>query len=124
LCGRDTCPTQSSKLIRDAVAGQFPEAVNLASVDSRVPFEEVFAGGSGNLLVARVWVTLLNLISPAGWNFRAGFQIPKLLWCWGMTITVLCVLALIVWLWALSQRCSRELIRSGKSGGLSHSKDE
>ena len=43
-----------SKQIRDAVAGQFPKAVILSCVDSRVPVEDVFDCGIGDLFVARV----------------------------------------------------------------------
>jgi len=43
-----------SKQIRAAVAGQFPKAVILSCVDSRVPVEDVFDCGIGDLFVARV----------------------------------------------------------------------
>ncbi|MGI9443138.1 MAG: carbonic anhydrase family protein [Rubripirellula sp.] len=43
-----------SKQIRAAVEGQFPKAVILSCVDSRVPVEDVFDCGIGDLFVARV----------------------------------------------------------------------
>lgn len=43
-----------SKQIRAAVAGQYPKAVVLSCVDSRVPVEDVFDCGIGDLFVARV----------------------------------------------------------------------
>ncbi|MGI9465989.1 MAG: carbonic anhydrase family protein [Rubripirellula sp.] len=43
-----------SKQIRAAVAGQFPKAVVLSCVDSRVPVEDMFDCGIGDLFVARV----------------------------------------------------------------------
>jgi carbonic anhydrase len=43
-----------SALVRDASAGQFPKAIVLSCVDSRVPVEDVFDRGIGDLFVARV----------------------------------------------------------------------
>ena len=43
-----------SKQIRAAVNGQFPKAVILSCVDSRVPVEDVFDCGIGDLFVARI----------------------------------------------------------------------
>lgn len=43
-----------SKQIRDAAAGQFPKAVILSCLDSRIPVEDVFDCGIGDLFVARV----------------------------------------------------------------------
>ncbi|MDE0865284.1 MAG: carbonic anhydrase family protein [Rubripirellula sp.] len=43
-----------SKQIRSAIKGQFPKAVVLSCVDSRVPVEDVFDCGIGDLFVARV----------------------------------------------------------------------
>jgi carbonic anhydrase len=44
----------TSERIRKAVSGQFPGAVILSCVDSRVPVEDVFHSGIGDLFVARV----------------------------------------------------------------------
>ncbi|HMB59402.1 MAG TPA: carbonic anhydrase family protein, partial [Xanthomonadales bacterium] len=43
-----------SALIRDAVGGQYPKAAILSCVDSRIPVEDVFDLGIGDLFVARV----------------------------------------------------------------------
>ena len=43
-----------SKLVRDAVDGQFPKAIILSCIDSRIPTEDVFDLGIGDLFVARI----------------------------------------------------------------------
>ena len=43
-----------SKQVREAANGQFPEAIVLSCVDSRVPVEIVFDRGIGDIFVARV----------------------------------------------------------------------
>ncbi len=43
-----------SAQVRDAVNGQFPKAVILSCIDSRVPVEDVFNQGIGDIFVARV----------------------------------------------------------------------
>ncbi|HMB59215.1 MAG TPA: carbonic anhydrase family protein [Xanthomonadales bacterium] len=43
-----------SALIRDAVGGQYPKAAILSCLDSRIPVEDVFDLGIGDLFVARV----------------------------------------------------------------------
>ena len=49
-----------SKQIRDAVNGQFPKAIILSCIDSRVPVEDVFDKGIGDLFVARVAGNIAN----------------------------------------------------------------
>ncbi len=49
-----------SKQIRDAVNGQYPKAVILSCVDSRVPIEDVFDKGIGDLFIARVAGNIVN----------------------------------------------------------------
>ncbi len=49
-----------SKQIRDAVKGQFPKAIILSCIDSRVPVEDVFDKGIGDLFVARVAGNIVN----------------------------------------------------------------
>jgi carbonic anhydrase len=49
-----------SKQIRDAVNGQFPKAIVLSCIDSRVPVEDVFDKGIGDLFVARVAGNIVN----------------------------------------------------------------
>lgn len=43
-----------SKQIREAVMGQFPKAVVLTCIDSRIPVEDVFDRGIGDMFVTRV----------------------------------------------------------------------
>jgi carbonic anhydrase len=43
-----------SKQIREAAFGQYPKAIILSCVDSRVPVEDVFDRGIGDIFVARV----------------------------------------------------------------------
>ncbi len=43
-----------SKQVRDAALGQFPKAVILSCLDSRIPVEDVFDRGIGDIFVARV----------------------------------------------------------------------
>ncbi len=50
-----------SKLVRSASFGQYPKAVILSCIDSRIPVEDVFDKGIGDLFVARV---AGNVVSP------------------------------------------------------------
>ena len=43
-----------SAMVRDAASGQFPKAMVLSCVDSRIPVEDVFDRGIGDMFVARV----------------------------------------------------------------------
>ncbi len=43
-----------SKAVREAAMGQFPKAVILSCLDSRIPVEDVFDRGIGDIFVARV----------------------------------------------------------------------
>ena len=47
-------------MVRNAAQGQYPEAVILSCLDSRVPVEEVFDKGIGDLFVARVAGNIVN----------------------------------------------------------------
>ncbi len=49
-----------SKQIRAGVNGQFPKAIILSCIDSRVPVEDVFDKGIGDLFVARVAGNIVN----------------------------------------------------------------
>jgi len=49
-----------SSLVRDAAAGQHPKAIILSCVDSRVPVEDVFDQGIGDVFVARVAANIEN----------------------------------------------------------------
>lgn len=49
-----------SKQIREAVNGQYPKAIILSCIDSRVPIEDVFDKGIGDLFVSRVAGNIVN----------------------------------------------------------------
>ncbi|HIF94314.1 MAG TPA: carbonic anhydrase [Myxococcales bacterium] len=50
----DVTNRDHSAQVRDAAGGQFPKAMILSCVDSRVPVEDVFDQGIGDVFVARV----------------------------------------------------------------------
>lgn len=50
----DLTARDHSALVRNAAGGQYPKAVVLSCLDSRVPVEDVFDKGIGDLFVARV----------------------------------------------------------------------
>src|SRR4249919_2439137 len=50
----DVTARDHSAMVRNASSGQFPKAVILSCLDSRVPVEDVFDKGIGDLFVARV----------------------------------------------------------------------
>ncbi len=50
----------STKLVREASLGQYPEAVVLSCLDSRVPVEDVFHKAIGEIFVARVAGNIVN----------------------------------------------------------------
>jgi carbonic anhydrase len=60
FCAGSLTMRDHSKQIRDAVNGQFPKAVILSCVDSRVPIEDVFDKGIGDMFVARVAGNIVN----------------------------------------------------------------
>lgn len=49
-----------SAMVRDAAAGQAPKAIILSCVDARVPVEDVFDQGIGDIFVARVAANIEN----------------------------------------------------------------
>lgn len=49
-----------SAQVRNAAAGQFPKAVILSCLDSRIPVEDVFDKGIGDLFIARVAGNFVN----------------------------------------------------------------
>jgi carbonic anhydrase len=49
-----------SAMVRNASAGQYPKAVILSCLDSRIPVEDVFDKGIGDLFVARVAGNFVN----------------------------------------------------------------
>ncbi len=50
----------NSQRVRDAAMGQYPKAVVLSCLDSRVPVEDVFHRGIGDIFVARVAGNVVN----------------------------------------------------------------
>lgn len=50
----------NSERVRDAALGQYPKAVILSCLDSRVPVEDVFHRGIGDIFVARVAGNVVN----------------------------------------------------------------
>ncbi|WP_271424574.1 carbonic anhydrase [Aequorivita sinensis] len=49
-----------SKHVKNSAGGQYTEAVILSCLDSRIPVEEIFDRGIGDLFVARVAGNLVN----------------------------------------------------------------
>lgn len=47
-------PRDHSAQVRDAAGGQYPKAIILSCIDSRIPVEHVFDRGIGDVFVARV----------------------------------------------------------------------
>lgn len=56
----DLTQRNHSQRVREAYAGQFPKAVVLSCLDSRIPVEDVFDLGIGDLFVARVAGNFVN----------------------------------------------------------------
>lgn len=56
----DLTARDHSALVRDAAAGQFPKAVVLSCLDSRVPVEDIFDNGIGDLFIGRVAGNIVN----------------------------------------------------------------
>ncbi|MCC8154396.1 MAG: carbonic anhydrase, partial [Tannerellaceae bacterium] len=50
----------NSERVRDAAMGQYPKAVILSCLDSRVPVEDIFHRGIGDIFVARVAGNIAN----------------------------------------------------------------
>jgi carbonic anhydrase len=57
----DLTQRDHSALVRSASSGQYPKAVILSCVDSRVPVEDVFDKGIGDLFVGRVAGNFVNV---------------------------------------------------------------
>ncbi len=60
FCSGSLTLRDHSKQIRDAINGQFPKAIVLSCVDSRVPIEDIFDKGIGDMFVARVAGNIVN----------------------------------------------------------------
>ena len=57
----DLTQRDHSALVRDAASGQYPKAVILSCVDSRVTVEDVFDKGIGDLFIGRVAGNFVNV---------------------------------------------------------------
>jgi carbonic anhydrase len=56
----DLTTRDHSSLVRDSAGGQAPKAMILSCVDSRVPVEDIFDQGIGDIFVARVAANIEN----------------------------------------------------------------
>lgn len=56
----DVTARDHSAMVRDAAKGQFPKAVILSCIDSRIPVEDVFDRGIGDLFVGRIAGNFVN----------------------------------------------------------------
>jgi carbonic anhydrase len=56
----DLTARDHSALVRNSSTGQFPKAIILSCVDSRVPVEDIFDRGIGDIFVARVAGNFVN----------------------------------------------------------------
>src|SRR3954451_21801912 len=56
----DLTARDHSAMVRNAAKGQYPKAVILSCIDSRVPVEDVFNRGIGDIFVARVAGNFVN----------------------------------------------------------------
>jgi carbonic anhydrase len=56
----DLTARDHSALVRNAAKGQYPKAVILSCLDSRIPVEDVFDKGIGDLFIARVAGNFVN----------------------------------------------------------------
>ena len=68
----------NTDLVRDAANGQFPKAVILSCLDSRVPVEDVFHQAIGDLFVARVAGNLINVDILGSMEFACAASGAKL----------------------------------------------
>ncbi len=57
----DLTQRDHSALVRDASSGQYPKAVILSCLDSRVPVEDVFDKGIGDIFVGRIAGNFVNV---------------------------------------------------------------
>ncbi|KAI9030581.1 carbonic anhydrase [Hyaloraphidium curvatum] len=69
--------------VRKAAKGQYPKAVVLSCLDSRVPVEDVFDCGIGDLFVARVAGNFANTDIIASMEFACKVAGAKLVLCLG-----------------------------------------
>ena len=68
----------STELVRDAAKGQYPMAVILSCLDSRVPVEDVFHCAIGDIFVARVAGNIVNVDILGSMEFACAASGAKL----------------------------------------------
>lgn len=78
VAGDLTCRDHSAQ-VRDAAQGQFPKAVALSCVDSRIPVEDVFDLGIGDMFVARVAGNFVNVDILGSMEFATKVSGAKLI---------------------------------------------
>jgi len=69
----------STAIVADAANGQFPEAVILSCLDSRVPVEDVFNRAIGDVFVARVAGNIVNVDILGSMEFACAASGAKLI---------------------------------------------
>ncbi|WP_366918993.1 carbonic anhydrase family protein [uncultured Gimesia sp.] len=72
-----------SKQVRDAAQGQYPKAVILSCLDSRIPVEDVFDRGIGDIFVARVAGNFQNTDILGSMEFACKLSGAKLVFVLG-----------------------------------------
>ena len=77
--GNEKFVTVSPALVQDAAGGQFPKAVILSCLDSRVPVEDVFGRTIGDIFVARVAGNIVNVDILGSMEFACAASGAKLI---------------------------------------------
>ncbi|WP_205529459.1 carbonic anhydrase family protein [Taibaiella koreensis] len=75
----DITARDHSAMVRNAAAGQFPKAVILSCIDSRIPVEDVFDKGIGDMFVGRVAGNFVNTDLLGGMEFGCKVMGAKLI---------------------------------------------
>src|SRR6516162_4628349 len=69
-----------SAMVRNASKGQYPKAVILSCLDSRIPVEDVFDKGIGDLFVGRVAGNFVNTDLLEVWSSVVRFRAQRSFW--------------------------------------------
>ncbi len=93
--------------IRESADAQFPKAIVLSCVDSRVPVEDVFDKGIGDIFVARVAGNFINDDILGSMEFATKVAGAKLILVLGHENFGPYMQQLAVWSWVISQKCSK-----------------
>ena len=75
----DLTARNHSKQVRNSAYGQYPKAIVLSCIDSRVPVEDVFDKGIGDLFVARNAGNIINVDVLGGMEFACKVSGAKLI---------------------------------------------